>query len=92
MPKQERSKTPQWKLLTSHLLTSPENQKKIRETIKVARKKEKCVIEKQQLIKTLIAEDKKKKKVTCQADKLRQHSCLHVQGGGEGGRGGPPKL
>ena len=62
MPKQERSKTPWWKLFTSYLLTSPENQQKIREAGKVARKKEKCVIEKQKLIKNLIAEDKKKKK------------------------------
>ena len=49
MPKWERSKTPWQKLFTSHLLTSPENQKKMRDADKVARKKEKHVIEKQQL-------------------------------------------
>ena len=47
MPKQERSETPQWKLFTSHLLMSPEYQKKIRETDEVARQEEKHVIEKQ---------------------------------------------
>ena len=50
MPKHERSKTPQRKWFTSHLLMSPENQK-IREADEVARQKEKHVIEKQQLIK-----------------------------------------
>ena len=62
MPKYERSKTPWWKLFTRHLLMSPENQKKIREVDEVARQKEKHVIEKQQLIKNLIAKDRKKKK------------------------------
>ena len=49
MPKWERSKTSHQKLFTSHLLTSPDNQQKIREADEVARKKEKHVIEKQQL-------------------------------------------
>ena len=58
MPKCERLKTPQWKLFTSHLLMNPENQK-IREADEVARQKEKRVIEKQQLIKNLIAKDRR---------------------------------
>ena len=61
MPKHERLKKNWWKLVTSHLLMSPENHKKIREADEVARQKEKCVIEKQQLIKNLIAEDRKKR-------------------------------
>ena len=39
-PKLERLKTPWQKPFTSHHLTSPENQQKIREADKVARKKE----------------------------------------------------
>ena len=68
-------------MFTSHLLTSPENQQKIRQADEVARKKEQHIIEKQKLIKNLIAEDKKKKKITCRADKIRQESCLHIQEG-----------
>ena len=47
MPKRERSKTPRWKIFTSHLLTSLENQQKIKQADEVARKKEQRIIEKQ---------------------------------------------
>ena len=71
-------------MFTSHLLMSLENQQKIRQADEVARKKEQCIIEKQKLIKNLIAKDKKKKKIHAMQIKLRQESCLHVQGGVEG--------
>ena len=45
MPKQERSKTPWWKLFTSYLLMSPENQKKIREADEVAKHKGKTYLQ-----------------------------------------------
>ena len=61
MPKRERSKTPRRKMFTSHLLMSPENQQKIRQADEVARKKEQHIIEKQKLIKNLIAKTKRKK-------------------------------
>ena len=41
-------------------MTSPENQEKIRKAEEVSRKKEEKQIEKQNLIKTLNSEDKKK--------------------------------
>ena len=67
---------------------SPENQKKIREADEVARQKEKHVIEKQQLIRNLIAEDRKKKKVTCHADKIKARELPSCPGRGRGrGRG-----
>ena len=72
---------------------SPENQKKIREADEVERQKEKCVIEKQQLIKNLIAKDRKKKKVMCCADKIKAREFpSHPGRGRRRGRGGPPKL
>ena len=71
MPKGERSKNPRKKLLESHLLTSPENQKKIREADEVARKKEERAINKAKLIKNLLSENKRKKKVTCRADTVK---------------------
>ena len=42
-------------------MTSPENQDKIRKAEEVSKKKEEKQIEKQNLIKTLISEDKQKK-------------------------------
>ena len=95
MPKRERSKTPRRKIFTSHLLTSPENQQKIKQADEVARKKEQRIIEKQKLIKNLITEDKKKKKITCRADKIKARELPSRPGRGRGrgrGRGGPPKL
>ena len=95
MPKRERSKTPRQKIFTSHLLMSPENQQKIKQADEVARKKEQCIIEKQKLIKNLITEDKKKKKITCRADKIKARelpSCLGRGIGRGRERGGPPKL
>ena len=95
MPKQERSKTPWQKIFTSHLLMSPENQQKIKQVDEVARKKEQRIIEKQKLIKNLITEDKKKKKITCCADKIKARELPSRPGRGRGrgrARGGPPKL
>ena len=95
MPKRERSKTPRRKIFTSHLLMSPENQQKIKQADEVARKKEQRIIEKQKLIKNLITEDKKKKKITCRADKIKARELPSRPGRGRGrgrGRGGPPKL
>ena len=95
MPKRERSKTPWRKIFTSHLLTSPENQQKIKQADEVARKKEQRIIEKQKLIKNFITEDKKKKKITCRADKIKARELPSRPGRGRGrgrGRGGPPKL
>ena len=95
MPKRERSKTPRWKIFTSHLLMSLENQQKIKQADEVARKKEQHIIEKQKLIKNLITEDKKKKKITCRADKIKARELPSRPGRGRGrgrGRGGPPKL
>ena len=45
-----------------HLLTSPENQKKIREADEVARKKEERVNQKAKLIKDLLVADNKRQK------------------------------
>ena len=84
MPKRERYKTPRWKIFTSHLLMSLENQQKIKQADEVARKKEQHIIEKQKLIKNLITEDKKKKKLHAVQIKLRQENCFHIQGGVEG--------
>ena len=69
----------------SHLLIRTENQKKIREADELVKHKEKCVIEKQQLIKNLIAEDKKKKKVTCWANKIKARELPSCPGRVEGG-------
>ena len=54
MPKGERSKNLRKKLFETHLLTSPENQKKIREADEVARKKEERAINKEKIIKKSI--------------------------------------
>ena len=62
MPKGERSKNLRKKLFETHLLTSPENQTKIREAEEVARKKEERAINKAKLIKNLLSENKKKEK------------------------------
>ena len=63
MPKGERSKNTRKKLLESHLLTSLENQKKIREADEVARKKEERAINKAKLIKNLLSEIKERKRL-----------------------------
>ena len=71
LPKCERSKNPRKKTFNTHLLTSPENQRKICKADEISRKKEEKAAEKQGLIKKLIADDrskKSKKKVTCRAD------------------------
>ena len=96
MPKGERSKKLRKKLLESHLLTSPENQKKIREADKVARKKEQRAINKAKLIKNLLSENKRKKKVTYRADTVNAREFpTKVRGRGRGrgrGRIDTPKL
>ena len=96
MPKGERSKNPRKKLLESHLLTSLENQKKIREADEVARKKEERAISKAKLIKNLISENKRKKKVTCRADTVKSREFpTKVRGRGRArgrGRIDTPKL
>ena len=46
IPKGQRLANPRKKLFTMHLLTSPENQKKIKEVDEVARKKEENVNQK----------------------------------------------
>ena len=82
------------KLSIHHLLTSPENQEKIRKADEISRKKEEKAMEKQGLIKKLIADDKKsKKKVTCRADTVQARSLpARCRGGGRGGRGGRGRL
>ena len=96
MPKGERSKNPRKKLLESHLLTSLENQKKIREADEAARKKEERAIDKAKLIKNLLSENKRKKKVTCRADTVKAREFpTKVRGRGRGrgrGRINTPKL
>ena len=91
IPKRERSVNPRKKVLTSHLLISAENQEKVRKAEEVSKKKEEKQIEKQNLIKTLILEDKKKKnikKVTCRADTVKARSLpMMRRGGGRRGRG-----
>ena len=62
MPKGERSKNLRKKLLESHLLTSLENQKKIREADEVARKKEERAINKAKLIKKIYYQKIKERK------------------------------
>ena len=68
MPKGERSKNLKRKLFETHLLMSPEYQKKIREADEVARKKEERANQKAKLTKDLLSENKEKKKVACRAD------------------------
>ena len=75
IPKREHSGNPRKKVFTSHLLTSPKNQEKIRKVKEVSWKKEEKQVGKQNLIKNLIVEDKKKKKkVTCRADTVKARS------------------
>ena len=62
MLKGERLKNPRKKLLESHLLTSPENQKRIREADEVARKKKKRAINKAKLIKKIYYQKIKERK------------------------------
>ena len=69
--KGERSANPRRKLFESHLLTSPENQKKNREVHEVTRKKEERANQKAKLIKDLLSENKKKTKVTCRANTVK---------------------
>ena len=75
---------------------SPENQKKIKEVDEVARKKEEKANKKAKLIKDLLSENKKKKKVTCRADTVKARELpARVRGRGRGrGRGSieTPKL
>ena len=52
----------QERTFNTHLLTSPENQEKIRKADEISRKKEEKAAEKQGLIKKLIADDRSKKK------------------------------
>ena len=96
MTKEERSKNPRKKLYETHLLTSPENQKKIREADEVTRKKEERAINKAKLIKNLLSENKKKKKVMCRADTVKARELpTRVRGRGRGrgrGRIDTPKL
>ena len=89
MPKGERLKSLRKKFFKTHLLTSPENQKKIREADKVTRKKEERAINKAKLIKNLLLENKKRKKVTCRADTVKARELpTRVRGRGRGrGRG-----
>ena len=58
------------------------------------RKKGEKAVEKQGLIKKLIAEDKKnKKKVTCRVDMVKARSLpTRCRGGGRGGRAGRGRL
>ena len=67
---------------------SPENQKKIREVDEVARKMEEKANNKAKLIKDLLSENKKKKKVTCTADKVKARELpARVRGRGRQGEG-----
>ena len=77
-----------------HLLTSSENQEKIRKADEVSRKKEEKAAEKQGLMKKLIADDKKsKKKVTSRADMVKVRSLpMRCRSGGRGRRGGRGRL
>ena len=61
LPKHERSKNPRKKTFNTHLLTSPDNQEKIRKANEISRKKEEKAVEKQGLIKKLVADDRSKK-------------------------------
>ena len=94
MPKGERLKNRRKKLFETHLLTSLENQKKIREADEVTRKKEERAINKAKLIKDLLSENKKKRKVMCRADTVKARELpTKVRGRGRGrGRIETPKL
>ena len=78
LPKHDRSKNARKKTFNTHLLTSPENQEKICKADEISRKKEEKAVEKQGLIKKLIADDRSNKK------KVRKKShagqILHKQG------------
>ena len=93
IPKRGRSSNVRKKVFTSHLMTSPKNQEKIRKSKEVSMEKEEKQAEKQNLIKNLIAEDKKKMKVTCRADIVKARSLPTMRRGGRGGgRGGRGRL
>ena len=90
LPKCEGSKNPRKKTFNTHLLTSPENQEKICKADEISRKKEEKAVEKQELIKKLIADDRSKKsKKTSHAGQIlyKQGVCQQdagVVGGVEG--------
>ena len=63
IPKGQRLANPQKKLFMSHLLMSPENQKKIREADEVASKNEEKANNKAKLIKDLLSKNKKRKRL-----------------------------
>ena len=88
MPKGERLKNPREKLFKTHLLT--------READEVTRKKEERATNKAKLIKDLLSENKKKRKVMCRADTVKARELpTRVRGRGWGrgrGRIETPKL
>ena len=84
IPKGERSANTRRKLFESHLLTSPENQKKIREADEVAQKKEQRANDK---AKDLLSKNKKTKKVTCRADTVKAREMPTRPGSRGRGRG-----
>ena len=96
MPKRERSQSSRRKLFETYLLTSPENQKKIREADEVARKKEERANQKEK--KDLLSKNKKKKKVTCRTNTVKARELPtrprgRIRGRGRGkGRIETPKL
>ena len=86
MPKGERSKNLRKRLFETHLLTSSENQNKIREADKITRKKEERAINKAKLIKNLLLEN------MCRADTVKARELpTRVRGRGRG-RIDTPKL
>ena len=87
MLKGKRSKNPRRKLFETHLMTSPENQKKIRKVDKVTRKKEERANQKAKLIKDLLSKNKKKKKVTWKTNTVKARELPTRPRGRERGRG-----
>ena len=87
MLKGERSKNPRRKLFETHLMTSPEKQKKIRKVDKVTRKKEERANQKAKLIKDLLSKNKKKKKVTWKTNTVKARVLPTKPRGRERGRG-----
>ena len=90
LPKREHSQRQRKKTFTSHFLSNPENQAKIKAAHEVAMHKEDLAKARQEALKKVIAEEKEakeKKKVTCRADIVKARELPARVRGRDGGRG-----
>ena len=92
IPKRERSQRQRKKTFTTHFLSSPENQAKIRAAHEASQCKETLAKARQEALKKVLVEEKetkKKKKIICRADTVKARQLpMAVRGGGVVGVGG----